>query len=1857
MPTIRDLHADHSPGLAPGGGQEEVLYQSERTRVVRVRLTDPDTTVVCKQPLGPGSVRRLRHETAVLERLAGVEGVPRLAAVPAGAGALALQDTGGVPLATMLSAERLDVAALLELAVDLADVVAGVHRRGVVHKDINPANIVVPGGGHSPVLIDFDLATTFAEERPGFTHESVIAGTLAYLAPEQSGRTGRPVDQRADLYALGVTLYELATGRLPFAGTDPLQLVHDHLTRVPVSPAVLNPALPPGLSAVIERLMEKEPDRRYQSAEGLSCDLTRVREELGRGGSTLFPLGERDFPLRLAAPSRLVGRELEIEALRAAFEEAVGGGSRGVLIAGAPGVGKTALIDELRPIAAAGNGWFVTGKFDQHRRDMAADAVHQALRALGRLLLAEPEAELAAHRERLSAGLGVNAGLITAAVPEFALLLGAAPQPSGSDPVEAEGRLIRAGLDLLRAVTSPARPVVLVLDDLQWAPPTPIGFIDAVLTDEQLAGLLVVGAYRDGEVDPTHPLSARLARWQRLGVAPGSIRLENLPPADLGTLLAQMLRLPPGEAARLAEEIGTRTAGNPYDTVELVNALRQDGVLTPSGSGWSWAEGAVRRHVGHGDVIAVLAARMDRLPAQTQRLLEVMACLGGEVEYELLTVAAGLPPATLAELLAPALEDGLLLMAHHGSETVRFRHDRVQQAAYGRLEPAPRRELHLTLARRLAAHAEFAAMAAEQYLPAFDALADQGERRRVAELFRGAAAGVRLTDYPTAERFLGAATELLSTGEAADAALLVAVETERHAALYGLGRLDEADEVYASIERRNPDPLDLAEAAWVQLRSLANRGQAQQALALGLDLLARLELPVPEDLGAAVFGRLDALARWATESGQTPDVRPESADRRALAVAKVINSALMPALVCDPLVNAWLCLESQSQWVEHAPAAPLLATFALAPTLFIALRQDYRSGYDLARHVLVLGEARGYELETRYAQANFACTVGPWFEPLETIPDHTRQAREGLLRGGDLQFACFTYTSSIAALLDSAPTLDTCSAEVEAGLAFAARTGNDHSAGAYLAYRQLLRSLRGETNTPGGFADASFDEAAHLAAAGHNPVAAVMFHVHRALSAALFDDPAGLDRHAAAAMPLLPYVPGFYCTALAYLLRALALAERVRTGAAAERDALLAELDGCRHWLALRAADAPGNFAHLRWLVEAERAGSVGDFEGALRAFDQARHAAGAGMRPWHQALIAERAARFHLRHGLEHTGRALLGQARRRYDAWGASAKVGDLDRKYPYLRTLDGDPHDGDRAGTGSVGTGTSTVSLEAMDLLAVLQASQALAGESNLERLRARIVEVVGAMTGATTVRLLLWNDDARSWFLPGTGEDGDAPLAVAEAGDLGLLPLSAFRYADRTREPLLVADATRDDRFARDPYLADLDHCSLLVVPILTQGAPRAMLLLENRLSRSAFTPDRLDAVMLIAGQLAVSLDNALAERFRALVQRSSELTLVCDRAGVLSYASAASTDILGLEDRALTGRPVTELVHPDDRPALAERIAHAGRAEAQNLECRVVSPDGSVRWVEVTFTDLLADPAVGGLVLHLRDVTDRRQLEAELRHAQKLESVGQLAAGIAHEINTPIQFIGDNVRFLRDAFADLNRLTDAYLRVQTATDSQAALAEAHRAAEESDHAFFTEEIPAAIDQTLEGVDRVATIVRAMKAFGHPSEQSKAPADLNEAIRNTLVVATSEIKYVADVVTDLGELPPVWCNLGDINQVVLNLVVNAAQAMRETVAAGGRRGTLTVRTRRDGDDVVLEVQDTGAGIPAEIAERVFEPFFTTKEVGKGTGQGLALAYSLVHDRHDGGLTFTSEPGVGTTFTVRLPHGPPPGASTGA
>ena len=1038
-------------GVLPVG--VEGVYLSERTRVTR--LVVGGRRVVRKEPLGSGWERRLRRELGVVERLRGVVGVVQLADVAGDGVSLLFEDVGGVGLAGV--GLPLGAGELVGVAVGLAGAVAGMHGRGVMHRDIGPGNVLLCGASRWPCLVDFALASSFAEVRPEFTHHSEIVGTLAYLAPEATGRVGWVVDQRADLYALGATLYELATGGPPFGVGDALRLTHEHLARVPVAPVVVNAAVPAGLSEIIMHLLEKEPDRRYQTAEGLLHDLGRLGEDppphdvspwdVSRAG------GGRRRGARRRATRRGWGRMIfrcgccRRRGWWAGTGRLRGWGRR--LRGRCRGVAGGCWCVARRGWARR-RWWMSCGRWsrrrmagswrvsiDQFRRDQDFDGVLQAFRGLGRLLLAEPEEELAELRVRMRRGLGVNAGLVSAVVPELAVLLGVAPDPG--DPLTAQVRAQQTAVQILRAVVSRKRPMVLVIDDLQWAGRTPLGVIDMVLGAADLDGLLVVGAYRQDDLDAVHPLTGMLARWARRPDGPELIELANLPAAGQAAMVADMLRLDVAAAAGLAQAIAPHAHGNPYDTVELLNTLRHHGLLTPAGGRWRWDPAAISGYLAHTDVAGLLAERTQAMPGPTRAMLQAMACLGGRVELSLLQTATGEPPDVVEQTLAPALDDGLLISEPGPHETVRFRHDRIRETILRHLDPPARQKLELGMARRLAATPELFAVAAQQYLPVLDTITDPDEQHTVTGLLRHAAAqATQVANHPLAEKLLTGALQLTgplrltASQQAADPAqraTLIELHTAHHAALYSLGRLDEADHAYTTIDALCTNPVERAEATTVQISSLTNRNHNQQAVNLGAELLRQLGTTVPTPHNyppKSNTAYTPSTTGSTTPPKPTTSTNPKSPTQCCSQRPRYSNRHCRRPTSLDQddadRCRGWLC-EAVRILAEHGPGPTLIgpaATVSLA-TIGDAAGLPHR----LSRGTADPGVGRSARLRARHLPGPLLFALSSqWFEPLEDSLAQGQRAREGLIQGGDLAYAGYTYQIAVPQLFDCTPTLD-----------------------------------------------------------------------------------------------------------------------------------------------------------------------------------------------------------------------------------------------------------------------------------------------------------------------------------------------------------------------------------------------------------------------------------------------------------------------------------------------------------------------------------------------------------------------------------------------------------------------------------------------------------------------------------------------------------------------------------------------------------------------------------------------------------------------------------------------------------------
>jgi serine/threonine protein kinase len=660
--------------------------------------------VLAAERLTPANLDRLAHEYGLKDELDSAWAVRPLELVrERGRSLLVLEDPGGEPLDRLLG-RPMAVERFLRLAIGVATALAQFHQRGLIHKDIKPANVLVNSVTGQVWLMGFGIASRLPREHQAAAPPEVIAGTLAYMAPEQTGRMNRSVDSRSDLYALGVTLYQMLTGTLPFTAADPMEWVHCHIARQPVPPDERVVGIPAPLSAIVMKLLAKTAEDRYQTAAGLTVDLRRCLAEWEATGRIVpFPLGTRDLSDRLLIPEKLYGREREVNTLLAAFDRVVADGTpEFVLVSGYSGIGKSSVVNELHKVLVPPRGLFASGKFDQYKRDIPYATLAQAFQSLIRPLLGQSEAALGRWRAALQEALGPNGQLITNLVPELAFIIGEQPPVPELPPQDAQNRFQMVFRRFLGVFAWKDHPLALFLDDLQWLDTATLDLLEHLITHPEVRHLLLVGAYRHNEVGPTHPLLRTLEAIRAADARVHEIVLVPLGIDDIGQLVTDALHSGPERARPLAQLVQEKTAGNPFFAIQFFTALSEEGLLKfdPVAPSWHWDMDRIRAKSYTDNVADLMAERLKRFSAPTREALKQLACLGNIAEIATLTLVLGETEDELHAALWRAVHAGLVLRL---DGTYKFLHDRIQQAAYSLIPEAHRADVHLRIGRMLLA--------------------------------------------------------------------------------------------------------------------------------------------------------------------------------------------------------------------------------------------------------------------------------------------------------------------------------------------------------------------------------------------------------------------------------------------------------------------------------------------------------------------------------------------------------------------------------------------------------------------------------------------------------------------------------------------------------------------------------------------------------------------------------------------------------------------------------------------------------------------------------------------------------------------------------------------------------------------------------------------------------------------------------------------------------------------------------------------------------------------------------------------------------------------------------------------------
>ncbi|QSQ19110.1 AAA family ATPase [Pyxidicoccus parkwayensis] len=1863
----------------------ETLHESSRTVLYR-GLRDSDSRPVVLKVLAPGhrpqDLERLRHEYQLLSTLHLPSAVPPVALDTfRGLPALVMEDFGGASLDSQLGTP-METGRFLSLALRITEAVADLHQRNVIHKDLKPQNILVHPGSGEVKLVDLGIASRLPCELGPLGSARLIEGSLPYMSPEQTGRMNRALDERSDLYSLGITFYEMLTGRLPFEAKDPLEWVHCHVARAPLPPADVLASVPEALSAIVMKLLAKQTEERFQSATGLRRDLETCLAQWRESGRIApFPPGEHDGSERFQLPRKLYGRNEEQAALLAAFERVVDTGTPELVqVSGYAGIGKSSLVHELHKPIVAARGLFVSGKVDPYQRDIPYAMVVQAVRELVLDVLAGSEERIAEWKQRLQAALGTHGQLIVEVLPPLEHIIGRQPQVPELPPTEAHNRFCTVFRHFIGAFAQRQHPLTLFLDDLQWADSGSLALLEDLLTHPEMRHLFVVGAYRANEVSASHPLTLMLERLRKAGARISSIVLRPLQERHLAAFIGDALHCLPEEAGPLARLVEEKTAGNPFFAIQFLTALHDEHLIAfdASSRAWHWDIEKIRAKGFTDNVAELMAGKLQRLPTATQEALKLAASAGHSVELELPAALLGRDEEETRVTLWEAVRAGLLVCV---GRRYTFVHDRVQEAAYALIPEESRAAVHLRIGRFL--RSRFGEATADERL--FDLvtqlnrgaalIVDARERALLCQLdFQAGRRAKACMAYASAVGYLTQATRLLPPDAWSthyEETLELHLELAESEVL--VGHFERAEALFNQVLEAARTHIDRVKVWTLRMRMYQVIGRPGDGVTLMLEGLQFFGMSFPEDdsaLGEAMEAEQREVARnlRGRRIAELVDA-PVAADANVRAILRMLVTAMPCAYIGRPRVFPLIVLRALNLSLRHGNTEDSCFTYSAYGTLLVSVFGDIPSAFEFSEMSIRLNEKFG-DIRQRgiilYLHAHF---IHCWRKPMSTVAPILAKVLPAFLDVGEFVFAAYHGFWSIWLTVERGDTLDDVLQESRGYAAFARESHNDVMRVTIAVQQQFVASLKGRTRELASFDDEQFSEAecqAMLGQANFGTGLAAL-QIAKQVSAFIFGQ---YDEALACAERVAPILGSVMATTIEathhfYLALTLAaLHSRVSEEQQREFTRVLTE-EARRH--ELWARHCPENYRNRFALVSAEVARIEGRELDAERLYDEAIRSARDNGFVQNVALAYELASRFYRGRGLPLVGDAYLREARSCYSRWGADGKVRQLDQHHPEVP----------ESKTLAPGA-TFAARAEQLDLLSVVKASQTISGELVLDKLVQTLLQVVLEQCGARKGALLIARGgeltlEAEAAF----DEQGVTTklLPSVPAASSSRVPMSLIQYVRRTREPVILNDAVRA-RHASDPYLAHERPRSVLCLPVLRQAEIVAILYLENNLVSDAFTPERLATLELLATQAAISLENALLlakeQAARTAAEEAERRAAFLAEAGHLLSESLDSGEVLARFSR-LCVRSFADwcLLDVHEAGGEVQRVA-AAHSDAQHW-----SPPGwdapppALGFARAVAPALLPEVSEASLRRSALDEPLRSLLQTlgartamvvplmargqnlgvlTLASAKPGRTYGREDLELARELAQRAAIAIDNTRLHRRTLEAL-RLREEFLSVAShelntpMTSLSLSLQSVVRATRKG-RPLEPDLLDRTVDNAWRQGQRLNRLIGELLDVSRIESGSLAlelsEVDLTSLAQEVVQRLASEPTQPSSTITIRGASPVMgrW-DRARIDQVLTNLLSNALKF------GGGK--PIVIDIAQDDGTARLTVTDRGIGIDAARQAWIFERFERAVSVRHygGLGLGLYLCRRIV-EAHGGSIRVASRPAHGATFTVELPRG---------
>lgn len=1533
---------------------------------------------------------------------------------------MVLEDFGGVSLSQLTKTQTFTLPQTLTLSVRLVEILGEIHQQGVIHKDINPSNIVVNPTTGQVKIIDFGISEILLREHHTFSNPHILEGTLPYVSPEQTGRMNRSLDYRTDFYSLGVTLYELFTRQRPFTALDALELVHCHLAKQPIPPHERQSGVPLAISQIILKLMAKMAEDRYQNATGIRADLAECLQQLQNTGSIQsFPLGRHDVTTQLQIPQKLYNREAEIETLLAAFARVCGKGeekhSELLLVCGYAGIGKSALVRELYKPMTQHRGYLITGKFEQYQRNIPYFGIAIAFSQLIQQLLTEPEHQLQQWREQLQTALGSNAQVLIEVIPEIVLLLGQQPKVPLLGATEAQNRFNLVFERFVQVFAQPQHPLILFLDDLQWADWASLKLLYRLMTRLDQDSLLVIGAYRDREVNSTHPLTLTLKDIQQAGGRINQIKLKPLDGDCITKLLADTLHCRHFLVQPLALLLQQKTGGNPFFLKEFIRTLYVQGLIyfNRNQGCWQWHLGEIQAKDITNNVVELLVRKIELLEPQTQKILKLAACMGNQFNLYYLAslyqrplreTAADLQEAIFAGLLIPVTSSYQLMALGIQERTdviYKFVHDRIQQATYDLIPLQERTKIHYQISHLF-----------------LETLSDTEQEQRLFEVVNQLNLGRELViESPEKYQLIRLnwlAGEKAKASNAYDSAcqyfqigleflgsncwqnsydLTLSLYLDAAEANYLNGDFERMEQLSAIILKHCKNDLDCLKIYEIQIQAYCARIKFLEALKLALQVLEKLGCFLPEQPSKAEIEKAISDTQLILENRKIESFvdLPLMTHSQKLAIMRILSSAISPAYIAAPSCLIGIVCQQVRLSIESGNAASSSFAYAMYGLILCGFLNEIETGYQFGELALQVLDKMAEKPLIAKTVVVVATNIKPWKVHFKETLILLQEAYQTGLDYGDLEFSGYAAINGIDYAYYGNQELSELQKTLVGYIQNFKKLKQARNVEMLEMYLQAVLNLREKVAEPHQLQGQAYQENERLRLLQQNADrhALFHFHLHKLFLSCLFEEEEMGLKEAKLAESYLDGVIGLGLVAVFYFYDSLMQLAYYRKTSLQDRDSLIQKVSANQEKLRFWAEHAPMNYQHKFLLVEAEYHRVLGDDLKAAELYDQAINLAEASEYLQEAALAYELAAKFYCAKGKNAIAKAYLQESRYSYLRWGATAKVQALEQRYPECFS----PIPASPPLLSRTVHSTSNGSAE-LDLVTVMKASQAIASELVLERLLSILLKVAIENAGAQTGWLILASHQQLQIEATGSADcevvEVMQPIPIEQSSEVCV---AIVHYVVRTQTSLVLSDAVQDERFLRDTYILQKQPKSILCTPLVNQGQLLGVLYLENNLTSNAFSPRRVELINLLSTQMAIALENARLlkqqaelntslqrerEQISRILQRIADGFIAMDREGKIIYVNQRAEEQLGKTGSELLSQNFWE-VYPE---AMRSTIDHYYQEviETGKPTHFEVFYSPSQRWLEIS-----AYPDQEGLSAFFKDITERKNMEEKLVH--------------------------------------------------------------------------------------------------------------------------------------------------------------------------------------------------------------------------------------------------------------------------------